>query len=101
MDSLGLGKSVCQQLISHHQMCIQVEVGKNFSEISPKHYVLNPGDKLHYQRLLTELASQRILVENILHLFNYEEYKGEISQKDILEPAQQQGLYSLLFLVQA
>ncbi|MFB2979501.1 SDR family NAD(P)-dependent oxidoreductase [Microseira sp. BLCC-F43] len=100
MDSLGLGKSVCQQLEFHHQICIQVEAGNSFSEISPKHYVLNLGDKLHYQRLLTVLASHKIVVENILHLCNYEEY-GEISHPYLLESAQQQGLYSLLFLVQA
>ena len=101
LDSLGLGKSVCQQLESEHRICIKVEAGNSFREISPKHYVLNLGDTLHYQQLLKVLASQEIVVETILHLCNYEEYKGEIADQEVLDSAQQQGLYSLLFLVQA
>ncbi|MGB3189382.1 MAG: SDR family NAD(P)-dependent oxidoreductase [Limnoraphis sp.] len=100
MDSLGLGKSVFQKLESDRHLCIQVETGNSFTEISPQHYVLNLAEKLHYQHLFTLLASQNIVIEKIIHLCNYEEYKGEISHLERLELAQQQGLYSILFLVQ-
>jgi len=51
--------------------------------------------------LLSTLKANNLLIGQILHLWNYQEYGGEISSLEALESAQEQGIYSLLFLVQA
>lgn len=101
VDSLGLGELVCEQLESCNRNYIKVELGNAYSQISANHYVLNPRNKQHYQFLLKTLTSNKVFISDILHLWNYEEYNGKISSIEDLESAQQQGLYSLLFLVQA
>ncbi|MDF5730566.1 MAG: SDR family NAD(P)-dependent oxidoreductase, partial [Rhizonema sp. PD38] len=101
LDLLGLGELLCQQIESQNRIFIRVKAGNNFAKINANHYVVNPGNKQHYQLLLESLAINGILIEDILHLWSYSEYNSEIYSLEDLESSQQQGVYSLLFLVQA
>ncbi len=101
LDDLGLGEFVCRKLQQRKQLCICVEVGSNFTQINSYHYRIVPGNPDHYRHLLECLAADKIQINQILHLWTYDEYGGEISSLSDLEQVQEQGLYSLLFLVQA
>ncbi|BBC27201.1 AMP-binding protein [Pseudanabaena sp. ABRG5-3] len=100
-DSLGLGESISQILSSESQTCIKVEIGSEFSKFSSQHYAIAPNKASHYRQLIDSLAQDNLALTDILHLWTYDEARGEISSIEDLEQAQEYGLYSLLFLVQA
>jgi len=101
LDSFGLGAYLCQILSQHNQPYITVSSGEDFRQISRDRYTIAPGKADHYRLLLESLAADNIIIGQILHLWTYDEYIGEVSSLEALEQAQEQGIYSLLFLVQA
>ncbi len=101
LDSLGLGEYLATQLEERNQPCITVEIGTDFSQLSKTCYSIDPNNGEHYQRLLESVLKDNSPIEQILHLWTYEEYSGEIASLEKLEQAHSQGVYSLLFLVQA
>ena len=100
LEQLGLGTFVCSKLNQLNQHCVSVEAGSEFAQLSRHSYRINPNDPDHYQRLLKSLTANDRLTQ-ILHLWTYDEYAGEVSSLEALEEAQEQGIYSLLFLIQA
>ena len=98
LDQLGLGTFIKAQL---HQPNVTVEVGTDFVRLTANRYRINPKEPDHYRRLLRALAADHIQIDHILHLWSYNEYAGEVQSVEALERAQEQGLYTLLFLVQA
>lgn len=101
LDSSGLGAYLCQILSEHNLSYITVSPGEDFRKINRSHYTITPVKAKDYQLLLESLAAENIIIGQILHLWNYDQYSGEVKSKDTLEQAQEQGIYSLLFLVQS
>ncbi|MBC1223947.1 SDR family NAD(P)-dependent oxidoreductase [Nostoc sp. UCD121] len=101
LDELGLGTFVCQQLQQQNLPYLCVSPGSYFTKKSPNHFCLTPGNAYHYQLLLETIKAEKLTIGQILHLWNYQEYGGEIKNIEALEKAQEQGIYSLLFLVKA
>ncbi len=101
LDSFGLGAYLCQILLDHNLPYITVSPGENFLKINRSHYIIAPGKAQDYQLLLESLAANNIIVGQILHLWTYDQYSGEVKTIESLEQVQSQGIYSLLFLVQA
>ncbi|NMG20605.1 SDR family NAD(P)-dependent oxidoreductase, partial [Brasilonema bromeliae] len=101
IDPLGLGDYIGEQLTQENQSCIKVSVGSVFAKISDDSYSINPERAEDYQLLLESITAKQKYIEQIIHLWNYSKYKGEISSLAELETAQNTGVYSLLFLVQA
>ncbi len=101
LDQLGLGTFLCKQLEQQNLPYVCVSSGSDFAQLSSNHFCLAPSNADHYQFLLSTLKANNLLLGQILHLWNYQEYGGEISSLEALESAQEQGIYSLLFLVQA
>ncbi|MUG92983.1 amino acid adenylation domain-containing protein [Scytonema sp. UIC 10036] len=100
LDPLGVGEYLCGQLEQLHQPYVKVEVGSQFVQLAANHYRLSPGNSNHYQLLLSSLANDKFHITQILHLWNYNSY-SEVKSKEALDIAQDKGIYSLLFLVQA
>ncbi len=101
LDELGLGTFLCQQLQQQNLPYLCVSPGSYFAKKSLNHFCLAPGNTDHYQLLLETIKADNLTIGQILHLWNYQEYSGEIKSIEALEKAQEQGIYSLLFLVQA
>jgi acyl-CoA synthetase (AMP-forming)/AMP-acid ligase II/thioesterase domain-containing protein/acyl carrier protein len=101
LDELGLGLHLCKELKQKKAECICVEAGSEFVQLQRHRYSLDPKNPEHYQRLLKSLQAANVEISQILHLWTYDKYKGEISSLEALEQAQERGVYSLLFLVQA
>ncbi|MFB2921205.1 MULTISPECIES: SDR family NAD(P)-dependent oxidoreductase [Aerosakkonema] len=101
LDSFGLGTYLCQILSQHNQPYITVSSGEDFAQINRSSYTIAPDKADHYQRLFKSLVASNITIGQILHLWTYDQYIGEISSLEALEQAQEEGIYSLLFLVQA
>ncbi|WP_293123768.1 AMP-binding protein [Moorena sp. SIO4G3] len=100
-DTLGLGTVLSEELEKHHQPSIQVSVGENFTKISDNHYSLVPDRAEHYQMLLEQLAQENKTIGQIVCLWEYDQYRGEVSHLEALEQSQKQGLFRLLFLAKA
>ena len=99
LDRLGLGLRLCRQLQEMGAHCISVEAGSEFAQLECDRYSLDPKNPAHYQQLLKSLPTKSL--QQIIHLWTYNEYQGEVSSLEALEKAQETGVYSLLFLVQA
>ena len=100
LDAYGLGEFLSQKLSENKLTYITVAPGEEFKKINDSHYVINPDKPKDYQLLIASLAADNIIIGQILHLWTYDKYL-EVNSIDILEKAQSQGIYSLLFLVQA
>uniref|UniRef100_A0A2P1CYY4 AMP-dependent synthetase n=1 Tax=Fischerella sp. CENA298 TaxID=1622126 RepID=A0A2P1CYY4_9CYAN len=101
LDSCGLGSYLCQILSEHNLPYITVSAEEDFRKINRSHYTITPGQAKDYQLLLESLAVDNIIIGQILHLWTYDQYIGEVKSIDALEQAQEHGIYSLLFLTQA
>jgi acyl-CoA synthetase (AMP-forming)/AMP-acid ligase II/NAD(P)-dependent dehydrogenase (short-subunit alcohol dehydrogenase family)/acyl carrier protein len=101
LDGLGLGEFLCEQLGRLGHPCIAVEQGTEFAQLGADRYRIDPKTPGHYRRLFTSLLEDRGPVDHVLHLWTYEQYGGEAISTEALRQAQEQGLYSLLFLIQA
>lgn len=101
LDRLGLGTFICAELERLNRTWVSVEEGANFAKLADNRYCVNPNDPEHYQRLLESLAEDNLQVEQILHLWTYDEYAGEAQSLSALEQIQEVGVYSLLYLVQS
>ncbi|WP_407883155.1 SDR family NAD(P)-dependent oxidoreductase, partial [Scytonema sp. NUACC26] len=100
-DKLGLGTFLAQELSGLNHPYVIVTIGSDFQRISPNHYSLVPGNLQHYHLLIDSLAQNNQVIGHILHLWYYNEQIEEVSTVENLESTQQQGLYSVIFLVQA
>lgn len=101
LDSLGLGESICAELNRQQQPYISVEVGSDFAKLGSDRYQIDPQNPDCYRQLFESLSKENLQIGQILHLWNYDNYTGEISSSEALEQALERGIYSLLFLVQA
>ena len=101
LDKLGLGTFLCKELNKSKWPCVGVEVGSSFAKINATCYQIDPKNPNHYRQLLECLLEEEIRVNQILHLWTYDTYEGENSSLEALENAQNLGIYSLLFLIQA
>lgn len=101
LDSLGLGEFLCAELGKLNQPCVGVEAGSDFAKLADNRYRIAPQNPDHYRQLLESVSKELLTITQILHLWTYDEYAGEISGLEALEQTQARGVYSLLFLVQA
>lgn len=101
LDHLGLGECLGAELEKQGHSWVGVEVGVDFAQLGSNRYRIAPNNPDHYRRLLSALASDNFQLDKILNLWTYDECISEISSLESLEQSQTQGVYSLLFLIQA
>ncbi|NES18381.1 MAG: SDR family NAD(P)-dependent oxidoreductase, partial [Symploca sp. SIO3E6] len=99
VDGLGLGHCLSEKLAAAGQHCIQVAFGNKFAQLGDHNYTIAPGDRQHYRDLWESIATTKTPISRILHLGTYQDYTE--ADTESLEQGQNQGLYSLLHLVQA
>ncbi|HEX2270162.1 MAG TPA: SDR family oxidoreductase, partial [Pyrinomonadaceae bacterium] len=100
-DKAGLGQQLRSELERLQQPSVIVEAGEEFSRFGADCYHIDAGNPDHYCQLIGSLANDQVQVTQILHLWTYGEYEGETTSQEQLDKAQDQGLYSLLYLAQA
>ncbi|AIQ58857.1 SDR family NAD(P)-dependent oxidoreductase [Paenibacillus borealis] len=94
--------------------CIQVQAGAEYARLSSTEYVINPGQAADYLRLLEALNTQGVELQHIVHGWNVNGGAGagagdaledtdslQEGLAEFLEAQMDQGLYSLLHLLQA
>lgn len=101
LDASGLGEAICQTLRATGRACISVEMGADFEEVEGDRFRLNPGQPNHYQQLFEHLSQDGQSIGQVIHLWSYGPYTGELTTASDLETALVRGTYSVLYLIQA
>ncbi|MGL5880709.1 MAG: AMP-binding protein, partial [Xenococcaceae cyanobacterium] len=101
LDSFGLGERLCSELKNNERSYIKVEMGEGFARLNGDRYKINPTNPQDYQQLIEEVTRRNLSIDRIVHLWTYDREIAEITSIEELEAAQEKGIYSLLFLVQA
>ncbi len=101
LDRLGLGKQVVESLAEANGRCVIVEIGTGFARLDREHFRIEPSHPEHYRQLMTAIADENWQIDQILHLWTYDDDDGEIANVEALAAAQHIGLYSLLGIVQS
>ncbi len=100
-NDLNLSFQLVKQLGTNHQDVTLVKVGSQFTKLSDKQYSLNPRQSSDYDILFRELHAQNNLPTKIVHLWSITSQNHTEPELEWLEFVQEQGFYSLLFIVQA
>jgi amino acid adenylation domain-containing protein len=100
-DNLGLSDLLVETLTRQGVTCIIVEIGECFKQLDTHHYCIHPALGEDYLCLLKTLNENHLPIHQVLHLWDYSKYHGEILSEDDLDKAQDKGIFSLLFLLQA
>src|SRR5882724_9744698 len=101
LDPHGLGADLCRRLARRGQTSIEVALGPEYRQIDARRFVLNPGQADHYRWLLQSLVSLKEPIDRVVHLWTAGEPGAEVVSLETLRRAQERGVLSVLFLVQA
>lgn len=96
-EDTGLIAELTRELREKQHIVITVQPGHTFTRSGEYTYLLDPGEKVQYHRLLNELRERQLLPEKIL----YTDLTGAAHQEKDLDLSLKEGVYSLLFLFQA
>ncbi|MEM8605084.1 MAG: KR domain-containing protein, partial [Cyanobacteria bacterium P01_H01_bin.121] len=99
--NLDLGQDLVAACAAIQQPTIQVSFGAAFTVTDDCHYAIAPDNLQHYRQLLAAIATTQRPITQILHVGQYQGDQTDHLSLASLERSQQNGLYSLLFLVQA
>ncbi|MGD2090542.1 MAG: SDR family NAD(P)-dependent oxidoreductase [Candidatus Aminicenantes bacterium] len=79
---------------------ILVKVGPQFSKESDHLFIINPGERDHYNALFQAVLAQESTPLKIIHLWGMQQYSEELSKTARVDKAQLTGFYSLVYLSQ-
>jgi len=101
LDHLGLGQQIVVELTTIGAPCVVIEASETFAQYGPRAFSIRPDEPRHYHELVKRLRDSGIQLGSVIHLFSYDAEEGTIESRETIERAQEQGLYSVLSLVQA
>lgn len=105
VDRLGLGEALKDQLANRDASSVSseyvlVETGTEFRQLTAERYSLNPHHAYHYEQLLAALSQRNQPITQIIHCWQYDKLSF-VDSLETLTAAQDLGLYSVLWLIQA
>ena len=101
LDRAGMGVSLRNELGRRNWPSVGVEAGPDFARVAADMYRMDPRDPEHYQRLLESVAAAGLEARQVVHLWSCDVSAAGVATAEELEQAQDTGVFSLLFLVQA
>ena len=101
VDEAGVGSRIVERLEQAGHNVITVMAGKQFGRVSDEKLYINPAQREDYDALLEELKALEQIPQNIAHLWSVGPIHFSSSGGYSFEALQQEGFYSLLFLMQA
>jgi NADPH:quinone reductase-like Zn-dependent oxidoreductase/acyl transferase domain-containing protein/acyl carrier protein len=101
IDESGLGEELVKRLEQCDRQIIIVKIGSEFKQLSQRIYTLNPQQSQEYDTLLNHLYAQAQQPKTIVHLLSVTPQEQSQPTLAQVEPSQQTGFYSLLYLAQA
>jgi acyl transferase domain-containing protein len=95
VDASDIGSNIAQQLTLAGQDVITVAIGESFTELDYRAFAIHPKNRDDYSALLEDLSWRELKPDYIVHCWGITEEYALFTQ------FQEQGFYSLLFLMQA
>ncbi|HVO41660.1 MAG TPA: SDR family NAD(P)-dependent oxidoreductase, partial [Aggregatilineales bacterium] len=99
-DALGLAPALAQRLQQRGDRIVVIQPGERFEPLAPDQFVLRPGERDDYDRLIRRLAGDGFTVGGIVHLWNVGERPDEMTI-DTFWKTQDSAFFSPLYLAQA
>ncbi len=100
-DRFGFAETVAERLRRRGRRVIIVKREEHFNRINDHDYLIEPGNRSHFGRLLDELHDRKLLPGAIIHVWSLTMDGPHASGSFKFEESQVEGFYSLLFLLQA
>lgn len=100
LDDRGVGAALAEALSARGGDVVQVRSGRSFAREAKGRYVLDPGDRSHYEALVEDLVSCDRIPTHLVHLFTVTN-GPELPDPAVSESLFDRGFYSLLYSVQA
>jgi NAD(P)-dependent dehydrogenase (short-subunit alcohol dehydrogenase family) len=97
LDELGCGEELARSLAAAGQEVVRVRPGEEWSRGGEESFTIDPAERSHYDRLVSELASDGWFPDRLVHLWSLTE-PGEAAPAGDGEP---RDFRSLLFLAEA
>jgi phthiocerol/phenolphthiocerol synthesis type-I polyketide synthase E len=94
------GKSIVTQLELDGRPVVTVSAGARYERLAKEQYVIRPGVREDYHRLIQELREGDLSPSCVMHCWTLHPVYGVLSA-ETFRCAQDRGFYSLLFLAQA
>jgi acyl transferase domain-containing protein/acyl carrier protein len=101
VDNSGIGKHVIEELEKRGQKYLEVKPGPAYHIEKPGEIFIRPSESADYTALIKEIPTEAGKSIRILHLWGVTKEKGESSEEERFQQAQQMGYYSLIYLAQA
>lgn len=80
---------------------VRVRAGSHFRQDNPHDFTIEPANPGHYDRLIHALKQSELLPDRIVHAWNAGMTTASAANACDFAPAQDQGFFSLVFLVKA
>ncbi|HET8845355.1 MAG TPA: beta-ketoacyl synthase N-terminal-like domain-containing protein, partial [Ktedonobacteraceae bacterium] len=101
LDRIGLGEALAHRLVQEGQTVVCVGAGERFEQRDEQTFLLRIDSREDYKQLCEALGEQGLLPEMILHCGSLTSRGGAGLDATSFRTSQEQGFYSLLFLIQA
>jgi acyl transferase domain-containing protein/thioesterase domain-containing protein len=100
-DAHGIGNTLSDKLTAVGHDVVIVTPGTTFTQQGPDRYQIVPDKADDYSQLFSELSSQELFPQHILHLWTVNERQTGETAVSAYHKNQKLGFYSLLYLAQA
>jgi non-ribosomal peptide synthase protein (TIGR01720 family) len=101
VDGQGVGEAMARSLVSKHCDVVRVSAGESFSRLDDHRFVIDPGSREHYDRLVNALEASGGCPRRIVHLWSVTSETPYQANPEQFAAHQRRGFYSLLYLIQA
>jgi acyl transferase domain-containing protein/acyl-CoA synthetase (AMP-forming)/AMP-acid ligase II/NADPH:quinone reductase-like Zn-dependent oxidoreductase/acyl carrier protein len=99
-DDLGIAAALARRLRAEGRRPIRVRRGAGFQDRGAMGYTVRPGDREDYRALAGKLAQKGTPPAGVVHLWTCASSERRMDSPEALAVSQEEGVYSLLFLVQ-
>jgi non-ribosomal peptide synthase protein (TIGR01720 family) len=101
VDEQGVGDAIAHSLMSNDCDVVCVSAGASFSQLDDRRFVVEPGRREHYDRLVSALKTSGGCPHQIVHLWSITSETPYRANLERFAERQQRGFYSLLYFTQA
>lgn len=99
-DKLGISKTISSHLQTLNKHVIEIKKGKNFRQISPNCFELNPSIKENYRTLFDVLYQENKLPDSILYCWGLITKKDKLKSEICMDNIQDNDFISLTYFSQ-
>ncbi|HEU5378051.1 MAG TPA: SDR family NAD(P)-dependent oxidoreductase [Ktedonobacteraceae bacterium] len=101
LDQMGLGEEMAQRLTHDGQVVVRIAAGERFQQHAERSFSLRSACRDDYDQLCRHLQDTGLLPTTLVHCGSFSGQEKMALDSATFREQQEQGFYSLLFLIQA